>query len=39
MRDWFKGLCNWYAVGWAVVGLLAIVIVLVFARRLIGLNT
>ncbi len=38
MRDWLKGLPTSHALGWAAVGLLAIVIVLVFVRQLVGLE-
>ena len=38
MRDWLKGLPTSHALGWVAVGLLAIVIVLVFVRRLVGIE-
>jgi len=37
MQNWFKRIPPAYALGWIAVGLLAIVIVLVLARRLAGM--
>ena len=36
--NWLKGLPTSHALGWIVIGLLAIVIVLVFVRRLVGID-
>ncbi len=38
MLDWMKRLPNSHVLGWIGVGLLAIVIVLVFVRRLVGMD-
>jgi len=38
MLKWLKGLPSSYLLGWIGVGLLGIVIVLVFVRRLVGMD-
>ena len=38
MLNWLKGLPTSHALGWIGIGLLAIVIVLVFVRRLVGMD-
>jgi hypothetical protein len=38
MFDWFNSPRGWYAMGWLGIGVLAIVIVLVFVRRLVGID-
>ncbi len=38
MFDWLKRLPTSYALGWLAIGLLAIVIALVFVRRLVGIE-
>ncbi len=38
MLDWLKRLPTSHALGWLAIGLLAIVIVLVFVRRLVGIE-
>ena len=38
MLNWLRGLPRSHALGWIGVGLLAIVLVLVFVRRLVGLD-
>ena len=38
MLNWLKGLATSHALGWIGVVLLAIVIVLVFVRRLVGMD-